>query len=331
MHALSSLPRTLAPAAVLIAIMLASCSGPTAPLPQKIATGDQEDTVAMLLRTLQIMHAQQMDTIHNKVAITPAMRGAIVTPWVNTKDYQSTTDSFMTHFRKDKGVPITDTTILIPWDTIAQYVPAHAATEIAGLIFNYGLEEPKFKIGINFITMEPSTMRADSFLIKTGTNEIRYWNGSRFVRYAASVWKRHFQKYTTSGSYFNEVETRSYDDGTFRDAGQTQPEPLDDDDPSAEIFPWELEILRMYQDNRALFGADKLYLGVHCISEPRTGKYRHALCLFLLLEHHLPDGSTTTRMLIDNKPYADKFTMRGCDMGNLCPPHCLSYIRPSSL
>lgn len=85
------------------------------------------------------------------------------------------------------------------------------------------------------------------------------------------------------------------------------------------VFPWESEILAMYQDNSSPSSATLNFAATSYVRASGTDvQYPHDLVLYL--------KNSSGTALLDNTTYAATFENKGADYGTMCPSYCNVYI-----
>lgn len=304
------------PATVLSgALVLVSCGGPPA----------QEGTEQAAGGTLD----RSLDTVHFQNGAALAQQDWILHPWVTKQLLNDTRDSFPNHFRVDEETPMAGQEVAIPWDTVSARAEAVRAAlpdpDDQGVLlrFHYGLSSPQFQLGIGFMPMT-RTSTAHTYAFDPDTLPVQHWNGGRMEEMSGpAAWGTQFQNVGTAGAYFNEMEVRPEEGGSWYNANPTQ-------NSRSVDLPWELELLRLYEDNAdALVDYDSLHLVVTSITAPLDGRFRHSLCVHLRL---FREGEGIDLLEDGDVPYPEHpFYQRGADLGNLCPPSCPTYLVPIDL
>ena len=252
-------------------------------------------------------------------------------PWVSQAELIQGGLDFPRHFRKDRNWPITNTEVVIPYDSIARIASAIEDTfsnpidQDVLLRIQYGLVEPEMRLGLCFVPMRRRASGSYIFDFQDG-GPVMHWHAGRFTSWSnIKAWEDEFKSRKNSGAYFNEVEVMPDNDGPWFDA-------LPDLNTSCYSLPWKLELERMLYDNRNLIDLnDTVWVVFTSVADAPDERWRHVIYMHLRVQK---PGLTTTMDLIDDEGHAGegRFYMRGCDLGNLCPPSCPSYyVLPEEL
>lgn len=91
------------------------------------------------------------------------------------------------------------------------------------------------------------------------------------------------------------------------------------------VFPWEAEILQMYNDNN---NPENAYINfgacsyVESIPGTESVMWPHGLVMYL--------SDSSGHKMLDNENYISLFHNKGADYGTQCPPLCDGYLNPNS-
>ncbi|MEZ4808575.1 MAG: hypothetical protein R2815_14020 [Flavobacteriales bacterium] len=258
------------------------------------------------------------DTVNVARAVVPpppTMRMSLL-----KSEWQALTDSFQTHFRLKSGAkPITGTEVEILWSEIATKIPAPNG-KLRGIVFHYGLDKENFRLGLSFVELTPDSI--DYEYPEVTSLRVYPVVGARLgSAISYSSWKGQFLSapLPATGRYFDAVEVRRTDDPVFTSLSFGN-------DPQAEMMPYELEVLRLHDEN-VQTPPQTMTLVVNCAAEVDTilDSYAHKLCLHM---RSLDPNSNTVTDLLDDSPRVtgSEFKMHGADLGSLCPPLCKKYV-----
>ena len=243
------------------------------------------------------------------------------------------TQSFRDHFRKDENVPVRGTEYELPWSVLKQLVaPSPAGGVKNGVKFMYGLDGDEFNVALSPLKfMAP--VNDTVFPYADLASDVHMLKGRVLTAMPRQDWVEAYQESALfrPGRYYREMEVMRLTAGSFEKVKRS--------DPSAEVFAWEDEILRIHDETAPYLnqGDSVLYVVIRCVAEPEKMlitedyPYQHRLCVFLRLR---AAAGTYGRDLLDDKlDYKTldsaatplPFRMKGADFGNLCPPSCDTF------
>ena len=276
-------------------------------------TGPSETEQATAIDSTPVVDGSQ----RTNSALAPGRMSLLASEW------KKMTDEFPLHYRLKGGSAIKDTQVEIPWSAIDDRMQRVSGTQRA-VLFHYGLKDGSFRLGLSFVKLDDISGNGTEYEYpdhdKVSVHPFE--NGAFLGPMSYPDWEKNYVSapLPTTGRYFDRVELRRTDAPAYEKV-------VFGTDPQFEIMPYELEILRLYNENSGAYGSDTVYLVVTCASDYDTAEksFAHNLCLHIRTRSGGSGGSATD--LLDESARIDsfEFKMHGGDLGNLCPPKCKKY------
>lgn len=301
---------------VFAAALIAGCSGPSEPETRSASYSSRTAD------SLSVPGMRSKDwAVADSVYHYPSMR-------VTKAQLDSARTFFAYCFRDEPGVPLTSTSLEVPWSQLTAHLPAPVAGHDRAVLFHYGLNAPAIQLAWSYRTVARDT-NADGLHNLDYTDLQAYaWVGGASAVATEDDWVWDHQQKPDGRTYFNAVQINRLQQGDLKDHWDD----VRSYDANACLLLWEKELKRMYDDNAGQFAGKEadVYLVVDCTAEWRedsghTGPYiAHTLTTHLRLK----EKDKPAVDLISNDPELPTrpYYNRGADYGNLCPVRCRAVV-----
>lgn len=232
---------------------------------------------------------------------------------LNASALDSLRKAFNENFSLTRGGTIMATELELPWQDLATWIGIGANDH--AIRFEYGLRDSSFALGL--VRLKLDTTDTPGLYQYTLPDSLFELHKGGLDGYIGEKWRAERQ--------YSADDTTTYFAGVQRKGVSGEAEPITHGiDAQAEVLPWELELLPLYDANKNGHGDSTFHAVFTCIARADSANVlQQRIAVHLRLR---PARGTGYRDLLDDSHVpGNPFFMHAADYGMICPSICDQY------